>query len=184
MKNLRRCPAAGVRRGAGTSLPRSAELAPSGLPCRFAQAFQSLRSPTAAYREADGQPDMNHTPTPDLLQRRYTGDDGFDLYFSITPVVLIYGEAPKYHIDEHTHAGRLLRCLDDLGRKGIPLKSVMTPQGLLRRDCLRALNMYLRHGAGLRAFNRAIGYHSTRRYFNKYDWVELVRRLSLRFAPH
>ncbi len=111
-----------------------------------------------------------------------TGDDCFDLYFAIPPVVVIYGRGNSMNADEFNHAGRLLRQLDQLGRSGERVNGMVCQLGALDRSSIRALNCFLRYGPGLASVNRAAGYHSTRAYFHKYDWQEFCRMVGLRWV--
>jgi hypothetical protein len=106
-------------------------------------------------------------------------DDEFFLYHKIPSVVLIYGNGPRLHADEHAHAGRLMRSLDWIGREGVPLRGVLTSTKTLDRSSLRALGLYLTHGNGLTAFRRVSRQSHP---FHKHGWRELQELLSLRWV--
>lgn len=108
-----------------------------------------------------------------------TVNDAFFLIMEIESVVLIYGDRRRLHADEHNHAGRLMRELDQLGRAGVDLRAVIKGRRVLDRSSLRALNLYLRHGHGLTAFRRVCSTHSTR---HRYAWRELESLLGLRWV--
>jgi len=111
-----------------------------------------------------------------------TGDDSFDLYFAISPVVVIYGRGQTINADEHNHAGRLLRQLDKLGRSGQRVKGMVSNSGALDVSSIRALNCFLRYGPGVSAVNRAAGHSSGRTWFNKFDWQDFCRHVGLRWV--
>lgn len=107
-----------------------------------------------------------------------TGNDSFDLYFSIAPVVIIYGDGRNFHADEYRHSVKLLKALDDLGARGVRIRGIICPAGAATISSIRALNCYLRHG-GLALLKR-----SKRSYFgyNKFNWFDLVEVVGIQFV--
>ena len=113
----------------------------------------------------------------DLAPARFvTADETFDLLMQIPSVVVLYGNGRNFHADEHTHAGRLLRQLDDFARSGIAVRGMICERGALTRSSIRALNCYLRHVGSLSRF-RGLAYPFGG--LNKYGWQEFQRHVGL-----
>jgi hypothetical protein len=114
--------------------------------------------------------------------RSVTASESFDVYYAIPSVVVLYGNGRSFVADQHTHAGRLLRKLDALGKSGVRIRGMICHEGALDLSSIRALNCYLRHGGGLRAFNWCRHGNGSRSWMNKYDWYDLCAHLNLRWS--
>jgi hypothetical protein len=110
------------------------------------------------------------------------GEDSFELFNRIPPVVLIVKEGRGLHAIEHVNAAKLMRQLDRFGRDGVRILGMITGESVLDRSSIRALNCYLRHGPGLDAFRRAPDLYRCRHPFHRFGWVEFKNHLGLRFT--
>lgn len=114
--------------------------------------------------------------------RSNTGIDSFDIFFAIPSVVILYGNGHSFVADEHRHAAKLLRKLSALGRNGVRIRGMICHEGTLDRSSTRALNCYLRHCGGLRAYCfKKTGFGSLDT-FSKFDWYDLCQLLNLRWT--
>lgn len=106
-------------------------------------------------------------------------DDAFYLYHRTEAVVILYGNNRSLHADEHNHGGRILKCLDWMGKEGIHIRAAFKGDRCLCRSSIRALNLYLKHGRGLTAFRREHGRHYP---FDRFGWRDLQELLNLHWT--
>lgn len=107
-----------------------------------------------------------------------SGDDAFDLYMLISPVVVLYDLNGNFHADEHNHAGRLMRLMDRLARKKIAVVGMVCERGALTRSSIRALNCYLHHTGSLTKFRNVVMFAAN----NRHGWAVFQTHVGLRWA--
>ena len=113
-----------------------------------------------------------------LKKDRTLTSDASRSYFGLRePVVVFYGTARVPVARSFSSSTALLRLLRRLGRTQTPVWQVIKGGEVLERHSVRALNLFLKHGRGLRYLRTTLGGPT------KWTWMDLQESLTMRWRP-
>ena len=103
----------------------------------------------------------------------------FELYYRMTPVVILSGNKGRWDVFETANAHTLMREFQRLGEERVRIRGVISSVGILHPRSLNALNCFLRHGEGLRFFKRG---ETRGAKYHRFAWYDFQKYLALRWV--